>query len=96
MTDAELQQFFVAPGYYGTDIAQMRDYEKGRAEFRKIMVRMHDMGGPGLAWGWAEIVEMNDGEGGDGKESTMLGVMAAGCGREHRLSIHPCPSLTCQ
>ncbi|KAG1671286.1 hypothetical protein FOA52_010857 [Chlamydomonas sp. UWO 241] len=34
--DAELQQFFSAPGYYGPDVAAMKAYERGRAEFRRL------------------------------------------------------------
>lgn len=38
MTEGELGQYFVAPGYYGPDVAQMREYERGRAEFRRVTV----------------------------------------------------------
>jgi hypothetical protein len=36
--DNEVAQYFVAPGYYGQELQQMLDYEKGRAEFRKVQV----------------------------------------------------------
>eukprot|EP00955_Chlamydomonas_euryale_P113651 366229-Chlamydomonas_euryale.AAC.4 len=40
VTDAELSQFFVAPGYYGPDVATMQAYERSRAEFRRVPVHM--------------------------------------------------------
>ncbi len=51
--DSELQQFFVAPGYYGADVAHVREYEKTRAEFRKIPVSMLGLKGLGLGLGVA-------------------------------------------
>ena len=39
ISDQELAHYFVAPGYYGADVAAMREYERQRAEFRKIQVR---------------------------------------------------------
>ncbi len=44
VVDSELHQFFVAPGYYGPDVLHMREYEKSRAEFRKIPVRWCEIG----------------------------------------------------
>ena len=38
VSEAELSQFFAAPGYHANDLPQMRDYEKSRAEFRKMQV----------------------------------------------------------
>ncbi|KAJ9516501.1 hypothetical protein QJQ45_011148 [Haematococcus lacustris] len=36
--EAELRQYFVAPGYYSADIVNMREYERSRAEFRRMQV----------------------------------------------------------
>ncbi|KAF5835795.1 hypothetical protein DUNSADRAFT_6884 [Dunaliella salina] len=38
--EPELRQYFVAPGYYGQELQHMLEYERGRAEFRKIQVRV--------------------------------------------------------
>ncbi|GAX72557.1 hypothetical protein CEUSTIGMA_g13.t1 [Chlamydomonas eustigma] len=36
VSDAELQKYFTAPGYYGPDVVTMLNYERGRAEFRRL------------------------------------------------------------
>lgn len=49
ISEAELATYFVAPGYYGPDVATVRTYEKNRC------VRLQGQGGKGQgamsAWG---------------------------------------------
>lgn len=51
ISEAELATYFVAPGYYGPDVATVRTYEKNRC------VRLQGQGGKGQgamsAWAWA-------------------------------------------